>query len=94
MDFMTKGFHSIFGIIFYAAIILLVVLLFLSIVPIILILGLMIWVGFKCSKIIKSWKIKKGTGFSSMEDIEMDSYSNTGDFSNDKVIDVDYKDVE
>ena len=91
---MTKGFHSIFGIVFYAAIILLVVFLFLSIVPIILILALMVWIGFKCSKIIKSWKIKKGSGVSSMDDIEMNNYSKTSDFSNDQVIDVEYKDVE
>ncbi|MBC8059658.1 MAG: hypothetical protein H7Y18_03230 [Clostridiaceae bacterium] len=89
MDFIVRRFNSLLGIAFFTIIIVGVMYLFINILPFILIIGLIIWMFFKVTKILKSVNKKKDSVIVSMSD----SNVNSNEFTNGQIIDVEYKEL-
>ena len=94
MDTINKRFSSMLSIIFYVAIVLVVIYFFVQLLPFILLLGILGWIGFKGVRIIKNWNSKRKNGGNIVNNADITEDNDLDDLSNKKVIDVDYTDVK
>lgn len=93
MDYITKSFRSMFGLLMYCAIALAVIFLFVNIFPTILLLGLIAFVGYRGFKTVKLWFKNKSGIVTSMNGDEVHSKDDSEEYFNGNIIDVEYKDV-
>ena len=88
MNFNKRGFYRFLAIIFYAFIVFAVIALFVSLLPVILLLGLIIW------KVVKIRNRKKQNNFNPRNYDGFDNNVNLKDSSDEDIIDVEYKEVK
>jgi uncharacterized membrane protein len=86
MDYINRSFRSIFSVGMYALLVLAGIFLFMNLIPIIIVLGIIAWITFKVVKVFRNLKKEKNSVITSME-------TNSEEFSNGEVIDVEYKEV-
>ena len=91
MDFINKGLTSILNIMFYGALVILVIYLFFNIVPILLVGLVITWAVIKGFKKVKNWNSNRKTKVD--DNIEIINKFTSEDISNKEVIDVEYREV-
>lgn len=88
MNFNKREFYRFLIIVFYSFLVLTVIFLFISLLPVILLIGLIIW------QVAKIRRKKMERKFNSRSYNQFDSSDSLRDSSKEDVIDVEYKEVK
>jgi hypothetical protein len=94
MSSINKRFSSLLGIIFYVVIVFIVIRFFIYMLPFILVISIVGWLGIKWTRAIKLWNNKRRNGGNTVNNVDITKDDTLDDLSNKQVIDVEYKDVE
>jgi hypothetical protein len=94
MSSINKRFSSLLGIIFYVVIVFIVIRFFIYMLPFILVISIIGWLGIKWTRAIKLWNNKRRNGGNTVNNVDITKDDNLDDLSTKQVIDVEYKDVE
>ena len=95
MGFASKEIGGLFKVVIYGIMGLLVGYLILNLLPVILLIAVVIWGGYKVIKAVKASTMKKSGVYSKSKEafttVDMDS---TEEYTNGQIIDVDYTEVK
>lgn len=96
MDFINKGFSSVFNIMLVVGIFFAVIFLFFNLLPFIIVAGLVIWAVVKSIKLLRKWtnNYKNMDNSKTYNNAETVKNNDEFDLSNHNVIDVDYIEVK